>query len=171
LLLKVHTPTDAKSIKFDFNFYTFEYPNYICSEFNDFFVALLDPPPADADQGDISFDAMHNLISVNAVFITICQSQPTNGGSTYPCPGGPGGLAGTGFDQMNINFQTFETTENSAATDWLQTSAPVAPGTDITLQFAIWDSGDGALDSTVLIDNFKFELSDTVTGTTPVPPS
>jgi hypothetical protein len=165
LLLKIHTPTDAKSIKFDLNFYTYEFPNYICSMYNDFFVALLNPPPADAEQGNISFDSMGNLISVNAGFLTVCEPQDASNNMFFPCAAGPSGLAGTGFDYTD----PFGDPENSASTGWLTTTAPVAPGTDITLQFAIWDSGDGILDSTVLIDNFTFELSDTVTGTTPVP--
>jgi hypothetical protein len=43
--------------------------------------------------------------------------------------------------------------ENHAATGWLQTHANIVPGEELTLRFAIWDAGDDALDSTVLIDN------------------
>ena len=57
-----------------------------------------------------------------------------------------------------------------AATSWLVTTAPIeAPGGEITLHFTVWDSGDGALDSTVLIDNFRFDLGEGNVGTTPIP--
>jgi hypothetical protein len=59
--------------------------------------------------------------------------------------------------------------QGSASTSWLVTTAPVTPGGEITLLFSAWDSGDGVLDSTVLIDNFKFDVDETSTGTTPIP--
>ena len=43
------------------------------------------------------------------------------------------------------------------------------PGGIIELDFAIWDSGDGVLDSTVLLDNLGFVVNETPTETAPVP--
>ena len=37
-----------------------------------------------------------------------------------------------------------------------RSSPAVQPGSIITLRFAIWDSGDGILDSLALIDNFRW---------------
>jgi hypothetical protein len=51
---------------------------------------------------------------------------------------------GTGFDNRG----------NSAATSWLRTNAKVAAGETMKIRFAIWDMGDEAWDSTVLLDNF-----------------
>jgi len=156
LRLVIRTPTDAKSFTYDFDFHTFEFPVFICTQWNDFFVAMLSPKIGELPDGNISFDAQGNTISVNAGFLQVCTPQ-TAGGKVFDCPLGPGELTGTNF-------------ESHAATSWLQTSAPVeAPGTDITLDFLIWDSGDTAYDSTTLIDNFRFELDETVTGTQPVP--
>lgn len=156
LELVIKTPTDAKSFSFNLNFYTYEFPIYICSTYNDFFVALMTPQPAGLDDGNISFDSQGNTLSVNAGFLEVCTPQSA-GGKNFPCTYGPGELNGTGF-------------EGAAATSWLETAAPIAsPGENITLRFAIWDSGDGVLDSTVLLDNFRFEQTETVTGTVPVP--
>ncbi len=156
LRIVLRTPTDAKSFSFDSNFYTYEFPNFICSEYNDFFVALMSPAPAAAIDGNIAFDSQGNNISVNAGFLQVCSPQNA-GGKDFACPLGTGELGGTGF-------------EDHAATSWLTTTAPIdAPGTDITLHFAIWDSGDGVLDSTTLIDNFKFDQDESVVGTTPIP--
>ena len=44
---------------------------------------------------------------------------------------------------------------------WLTTSAPVVPGEIITLDFHIWDTGDGSYDSLVLLDGFKWILEPT----------
>jgi hypothetical protein len=35
---------------------------------------------------------------------------------------------------------------------------PVEPGSEITLRFAVWDSGDSVLDSLVLVDDFQWSL-------------
>ncbi|APR85402.1 Cell division protein FtsH [Minicystis rosea] len=166
LEVTVKVPSNAKSLAFNLDFYTYEYPDYICDQYNDFFVALLNPPPADLADGNISFDSQGNLVSVNAGFLQVCH--PTQaGGKNFTCPLGAGQLQGTGFDQDLFG----DTTDNSAATGWLQTTAPVEPGSTIKLRFATWDSGDGVLDSTVLLDNFTWDAKggDTVTAPVGVP--
>ena len=42
------------------------------------------------------------------------------------------------------------------STGWLSTEAPIKPGEQFTLEFMIWDAGDGFLDSSVLIDHFQW---------------
>jgi len=156
LRLVIQTPTDAKSFSYEFDFYTYEFPGFICSTFNDFFVAMLNPKISTLPDGNISFDSQGNSVSVNAGFLQVCTAQ-TAGGKVFPCDLGPTELGGTGF-------------EDHAATSWLQTKAPIeAPGTEITLDFLIWDSGDEVLDSTTVIDHFLFAADGATTGTTPVP--
>lgn len=163
LEVTVLAPTNVQSLSFNLNFYTYEFPEYICDVYNDFFVALLSPPPAGLDDGNISFDAKGNLVSVNAGFLQVCRPQIA-GGKNFDCTLGPSQLQGTGFDLDLFG----EPTDNSAATGWLATSAPVVPGSTIKLRFAIWDSGDGVLDSTVLIDNFTWDAKGGTTITEPV---
>jgi len=168
LSLKIKTPTDAKSFTFDFAFFTYEYPDFICSEYNDFFVAMLTPKLSTQPDGNISFDAQGNTISVNAGFLQACNPC-TISTKHFACQMGYSEIQGTGFEsnQAGINCPGIG---GSASTDWLVTTAPVeSPGSEITLLFAIWDSGDGVLDSTVLIDNFKFDLKAGQVGTVPVP--
>ena len=105
-------------------------------------------------QSNISFDSQGNPLSVNAGFLEACTPQ-TAGMKSFPCTLGPSQLKGTGF-------------EGHAATGWLQTSAPIEnPGENITLDFAVWDSSDGNLDTTGLFDNFRFEIEKTPTVTKP----
>ncbi len=154
--LKIRVPTNAKSFKFNFNFYTYEFPVFICSSFNDFFVALQNPPPANAQQGNISFDSQGNPVSVNNGFLEVCKPQ-TAGGKNFPCTLGESELQGTGF-------------EGHAATGWLETTSPVTPGSEITLRFMAYDVGDHILDSTVLLDKFQFSAEEATGSTTkPVP--
>ena len=51
-------------------------------------------------------------------------------------------------------------------------SSQVIPARALTIRFAIWDTGDSALDSTVLVDDFKWLATTGTTvevGTKPVP--
>jgi hypothetical protein len=157
LELEIRVPTNAKSFSFYENFFTYEFPGYICSRYNDFYVAMLSPIPQGLVDGNIAFDQQGNPISVNNSLLQVCQSQSA-GGKSFPCPLGPSSLGGTGFD-------------GHAATGWLKTQAPAKPGDVIKLAFLIWDSGDGVLDSTVLVDNFEWSV-DPATGatTSPAPP-
>lgn len=166
--LKIRVPINAKSFSFQQNFFTEEFPVFICSRYNDRFVATLDPAiPNLPDGNNVAFDQDGNPISVNNSLLQVCKSQ-TAGGKNFKCPLGAGGLSGTSFG-------------SNAATGWLQTTVPFSAGDGgaqiikggdiITLTFAIWDSGDGVLDSTVLIDKFEWSTDDKpVTKTEPVPP-
>ena len=172
LLVKIKSPTNAKSMKFNLNFYTFEWPDYICSPYNDFFVAMMTPVPKGQPDGNISFDSKGNLISVNAGFLEVCGCDSTGGapcmttGAPFACTLGRKQLLGTGFDDIN---DITGSAENSAATGWLATTSPIQkPGSEISLLFAVWDSSDGILDSTILLDNFIFDVNGADTTTAPV---
>jgi hypothetical protein len=167
--ITIRTPQNAHGIKFDFDFYTFEWPGYVCSQFNDFFVALLEPFPEGQADGNISFDSQGNPVSVNNAFLEVCGCEgnpPAScqaGGKTFPCSLGNTDLIGTGF-----GFDTAGS--DHAGTGWLRTQAPVEPSSEIKLRFAVYDSGDGILDTTTLVDNFSWIAeSGTQVGTTPIP--
>lgn len=144
LEVKIRIPSNVLSFTYQQNFFTWEYPTYICSRYNDFFVTMMDPKPDGLADGNIAFDQDTNPISVNNSLLQVCAAGKHNN-KDFPCPLGIDTLKGTGF-------------EGHAATGWLTTTAPVTPGSEITLRFAIWDSGDGALDSTVLIDDFRWSV-------------
>lgn len=145
LEVKIRTPSNAKGFSYDFNFFTYEYPTFVCSSFNDFFVALMWPQRSEkALHYNISFDAKGNPVSVNNSFLEVCKPG-THQGKTFDCLLGTDELLGTGF-------------EPGGATSWLRTSSPVNGAEDITLRFAIWDSNDEVKDATVLIDNIRWEL-------------
>lgn len=157
LEIRLRAPTNAKSLSFDFDFYTYEYPVYICTEYNDFFVALLySQHPNNPPNKNVSFDSQGNPVSVNNGFLEVCQPG-NHGGKNFPCPLGTAELTSTGF-------------EDHAATGWLQTTTSVVPGEELTIRFAIWDMGDEILDSTVLIDNFQWDVDEGQTGTNRPPP-
>ncbi|NUO49610.1 MAG: hypothetical protein HOV80_12205 [Polyangiaceae bacterium] len=130
----LRAPTNATGYSFDFRFYSNEYPEWVCTSFNDQFIALVNPAPMGSINGNISFDSMANPVSVNVAFFDVCQG----------CPAGTAELQGTGF------------ADAEGGTTWLQTSAPITGGETFSIRFAIWDTGDTAYDSTTLIDNFSW---------------
>jgi hypothetical protein len=169
LEVKIRVPTNAYGFSFDFNFYTYEWPGYICSMFNDFFVALLSPFPVGQTDGNVSFDSQGNPVSVNNAFLEVCgcpgnpPSPCMAGMKTFQCALGNIDLIGTGF-----GFDTDGI--DRASTGWLQTKAPVKPGDEITIRWAVYDSGDSGLDTTTLVDNFKWIAKPgTTVGTDPIP--
>ena len=152
LSVQLKVPTNALSFSFNFRFFSQEYMQYTCSAYNDFFIAMLYTGatgiPADKN---ISFDSNGSYISVNSsAFFTVCEAK-----DGYPCPDGVAELAGTGWDQQQDDGCS-GSVYNGGATKWLTTAAPVVPGETITLKFVIWDTSDQALDSIVLLDNFKW---------------
>jgi hypothetical protein len=152
LELVLRVPVNVKSFELDFNFYTFEFPEYVCSKFNDFFVILQTPSPPGALRGSIGFDPGNNPISVNSSLLAVCKPQ-TAAGKTFDCPLGPDMLAGTGFDAAS-NPAILST--DHGATGWLTVRSPVTPGSELTLRIGLWDMADPLLDSTVLVDNFRW---------------
>jgi hypothetical protein len=153
LQVVIRVPTNAQSFTFNTNFFTFEFPDFICSTYNDSFVVMMTPKVASLPDNNIAFDQMGNPISVNNSLLQVCDPQNA-GGKNFACPSGSSTLMGTGF-----GVDTAIDMQNHAATGWLQTTAPVTAalkGKDVTLLFAVWDSGDGVLDSTALIDNFQW---------------
>jgi hypothetical protein len=174
LELKIKAPANAKGYSFDFAFMSFEFAEYVCTSYNDQFIALVSPPPMGSLNGNISFDSKTNPVSVNIALFDHCDPSTLSTfaqfcafeiGSTCPqapmpyCPNGAGFMNGTGFNEWG----------DSGSTGWLVTTAPVQPNEEFTIRFAIWDTGDSALDSTVLIDNFKFTADAGKIGTNPIP--
>ncbi len=140
LRLRMRVPTNAKSFSYDFRFYSSEYQVYQCTQYNDFFLALLASGAAGipADK-NLSFDSLNNPVSVNNGFFDVCNQKGCN-----QCPAGTGDLSGTGMEGPG------------GATKWLTTTAPVVPGEIITLDLTVFDVSDGTLDSLALLDNFSW---------------
>jgi hypothetical protein len=169
--LTLKAPQNASGIKFDLNFFSSEWPAYICSRFNDGFIAYLSAKGFNNGTPDnMSFDAMKNPVSVNNGFFDRCTPNVDTGcapgavPATSQCPGGTSELGGTGFgitDKWCAAYQIVgaggnKTSTAGGATGWLTSSAPVQAGETFTLDLVIWDTGDGILDSSVLLDNFTW---------------
>jgi hypothetical protein len=178
LALTIRVPTNANSFSFNENFFSYEFPDFVCSTFNDGFTVEMTPAPATLASPNLVFDQSGNPLSVNNAMLQVCDPQTTGAGTGIPpkefaCPLGSSALHGTGFG--SDSGTPSEPAKNHAATGWLKTTVNVdasLKGKDITILFAVWDSGDGVLDSTALVDNFTWSTQpgSTTPVTTPVPP-
>jgi hypothetical protein len=161
LELQLRVPTNAYSLGFDSIFYSYEYPDFICLPYNDFYIALLEPH--DSGDGNLVFDANGDAIGVNTGWLAVCDPtlQNPNLKKQFTCEQGTDLLKGTGFgagEYTDVGTFFRGDGEGGASTGWLGTLAPVKAGSVITLRFAIWDTEDSFLDSTVLIDRFRWSV-------------
>ncbi|MDC3953825.1 choice-of-anchor L domain-containing protein [Polyangium jinanense] len=160
LEIEVDVPSNALSVSFDFQFFSYEWPDFLCREYNDFFIAYMIPFPMGQSDGNIAFDMLGAPISVNNKFFEACG-----------CPGNPVGPTGEcvastfpfkcSLETKQLVGTTFEKDEANAgwshgSTGWLRTTTAVTPGSPIRLRLVTYDSTDGKVDSSTLIDNWRW---------------
>lgn len=172
--LSLRAPQNATAIAFDSIFYTHEYPDFVCSRFNDFFVVLMDEAPIELSDDNILFDDNGDPVGVSSGYLAVCRQSDRaseNRRSDIDCAAGPGLLAKTGFDKGESSCALLPAGAEDvggASTGWLHTEVPVRGGQTFKLRFILWDSGDPALDSTVVLDSLQFLVRPPVTGTKPI---
>jgi len=158
LVVKLKAPSNATSFSFKFQFFSTEYPEFVCKGFNDQFLVLMESQSEFQKATNIAFDMNKNPITVNSGFFTVCDSkfQPMGTAQGQHCTTGLSAISGTGYDRVPKSsiFNSPADAEAGGATGWLTTTGPVTPNEEVTLHFIIFDEGDGILDSAVLIDNF-----------------
>lgn len=170
LKLQIRVPTNANSFHVDSFFYAADYPEWVCSQYNDYFLALLDsgaagnPPDKNVAVVNAPTTATYpvdvNLVYDDPSHFTQCLNgsvgcgQGATPGVMASCSGVIG-LASTGFDTPTTvcgssNFV-------GGGTGWFSISGNVLPGETITVRFVIWDTGDGLEDSLALLDNWQWQ--------------
>jgi hypothetical protein len=185
ITMRLRVPSNAKSFSVKVNFFSHEYPEYTCTQYNDFFVVLLDSTyvgdPANPADKNLAFytnpTTMErvpvgvNLAYGNTGLFTSCHNGTggCSGSPQYPfmittCTDNGAQLPGTGFD-VAASFSCEAGQTSGGGTGWLTTSGNVVGGEIITLRFAIWDTSDQVFDSTVLIDDFKWSVDAAEPGT------
>jgi hypothetical protein len=191
LKLRIRVPTNAKSFSLNTYFFSSEYPEWVCSPYNDFFVTLLKSSwagtPANPSDLNLAFVSPSgstltypvgvNLATGNTGLFRQCLNGTIGCGSgsvsgtTSSCTSVTE-LAGTGFDTVKpgpkySNDPGYCGTNNllGGGTGWLVTRGNVVPGETIEIRFAIWDTGDAWYDSLVLLDNFQWSVTPSQPGT------
>jgi hypothetical protein len=193
LSFDIRVPTNANSFSVRMFYYSAEYPEWVCSAFNDFFVTLVDTTADNApitDKNIAVYDDGVNLwpVGVNLVgaapgLFTACQpdaNQPIGCGggavpSTYDGCVSADELVGTGFDPVGGAPPQFPGDPGvceagdqvGGGTGWLTMTGNVTPGETITVRFVTWDTGDPYYDSLVLLDAWEWSTEASEPGVTP----
>jgi hypothetical protein len=162
LRMTIQAPINAGSFAFDFAFFSEEFPVYVCAGFNDTFLAIQTSQQYPTGY-QIAYDANNHRINVNNSFFQDCNSCANcvpGSNFTVTCPNSITRLNGTFFEvplpasvsppsQCNENH-------GSGGTDWLTTTSPINPGETFTLSWIIFDENDGILDSSIILDHFRW---------------
>jgi hypothetical protein len=166
--LTLKAPADAHGFQFDFDFYASDWPDYVCSEYNDAFIAYVNSSTIHGD--NIVFDQKHNPVSVNMLPFDRCTIDagiacgselvlpfPDGGYPIAHCEAGTAELLGTGYGYTSDNACAIpKLATQGGSSGWLTTTAPITPGETFTIEFMIWDALDGIEDSSALVDNFQW---------------
>jgi hypothetical protein len=178
LVLRMRAPTNARAFSFNAYFYSVEYPEYVCSNYNDQFIALVDTPtgtpspiPNPVDKNLMTYTNNNQKwpiginIAAGTPLFSVCEDQATNAScwdtdvSSTSCSLGASQLLGTGFEASGTGCT------QGGGTYWLTTAGNVIPGQIVEVRIAIWDVGDHIFDSTALIDGFQWLPNATLPGT------
>jgi len=175
---RLRAPTNARAFSFNSYFMSAEYPEYVCTNYNDQLVALVDTPngtpspianPVDknlmtfTDSSSKKWPIGINIASGTNLF-AVCETQAANAGcwdtsvAATSCQAGITSLLGTGFDKQS-------TCTIGGGTYWLTTAGNVIPGDIVEIRIVVWDVGDTAFDSLALLDGFKWLSNATLPGT------
>ncbi len=182
--LDLIAPEQAHGFSFKYVFFSEEYDEYISTQFNDKLYVFIEA--ASTNGGEKSILNFTDCRDPDGYYDFICAAGQTgcNEGEKYcyiainsalsdccwyngcPDPQTPTDITGTGYecamDQMSDGSAT------GSSTGWLMTSWPINPGETFTLTFHIHDTGDGVLDSEVLLDSFQFLYDFTIPETSPI---
>lgn len=161
--LTVKVPKNARGFRLDFDFLSGEWPDYVCTRFNDgFLVWLRSAAFQGGEPGNVAFDAAGNPPSVNVGFFDRCTPSVQTGCRGEPpvfrtstCAGGTSELEGTGFLAPGL-YCNEQPSAGGGATGWLTSQAPASPGELLDLELVLWDTGDPKFDSVVLLDAFQW---------------
>lgn len=175
--VQVRVPTNAQSFSVMIYFFSAEYPEYVCTAFNDFFVTLIESSnntnPADTniavynDNGTL-YPVGVNILAASDTLFTQCVDgnvSQCNVPTPYNGCVSTAQLAGTGFE-LDASACGFNG-DIGGGTGWLQMTGNVTPGEVMTLRFAIWDTSDAAWDSLVLLDDFQWSVEASEPGVQP----
>ncbi len=190
MTVRVRVPTNAKSFSVQMHFFSAEWPEYVCTAFNDLFVTLVNSAgagnPADKNIAiyttpqNQKYPVGVNIAKAAAGLFTECRNNrqigclgdaPVNYAN---CTLGEGPLAGTGMQDLNVNDGLGCTKANftlndtaGGGTGWLKMAGNVKGGETMEVRFAIWDTADGSFDSVVLLDNWEWSVQASQPGVQP----
>ena len=146
--LELTAPPTATGFTLEYIFLSAEYPEFVGETFNDRFYAVLTAPQT---TGGLPTIVNFTGCSDPAAYFDFIDTGKKlcyiaiNSAFSEPCPAATN-IDGTGYQ-----------CDEGSSTGWLKTSWPIQPGETFTLLLHIHDTADGKVDSSVILDNFRWE--------------
>lgn len=191
LSVTLKAPYGVTGFSVDYVFMSAEYDEYIGTFFNDKFYMLLNAPETtggvttvinatacsqtalDAGYSDFEKDGKSwCYIAVNTALSEPCKCSQNNECLMGSCQCPPSGCAGKKgacipamTDISGTGYECQLEPPDGSSTGWLTTTWPIEGGEEFTLVFHIHDTTDYALDSAVVLDNFRWEAGAVFAGT------
>ena len=168
LRLRIRAPTNAKSFSYRLMFLSQEFPYYVCTQYNDMFLALLSsfpagfPAPADTNVATAPIPSGSGTqtvpLSINIEkFFTICQASNSYGTNCNP----------TAFSTM-LSGSAYRYSRSGqqwgAGTALLTNTVNVSPGSTFSIDFLIFDTGDYKYQSTAILDSLTWNAEASPSG-------
>ncbi len=185
LKLWVKVPRNANAMVFDYAFFSTEFNQFWHASLNDAFFVLVSNSKF-AGQ-NVAKESNGLGMSVNSSFFQLCPKAPGPPGlsgdksaALNDCVGVQGdatqnafgSLKGTGYDGAGSppgdgTVKSIDGTKTyiyGGGSGWLTAKFPVTPGESMSVRVLIHDTFDGFKDSSVLVDNIRFEAAITPGG-------
>ena len=143
----------SDTVRFNYVFGSEEYPEFVCSDFNDVFAFLLSGPnPSGGNYNKLNIARIPNT-TIPVAINTINSGVPGQGYFPSGCSGPAGSL---NFDNYYTNNIGGGTVQFDGFTKKLQAVARVIPCETYHIKIAIADAGDGIYDSAVFLEANSF---------------
>lgn len=151
LSFSVEVPNGTFGYQVDLAWFSAEFPRLVDEPGNDLFVWW---QSSDAFTGNVTtFGGAPMSATGLQPYITDPSTQAATGNVTA--------LVDTGYEgsisgRCTFSWGTYSDCPNGATTGWMTLEAPVQPGETVQIVVALFDQGDANLDTTVLLDNWRW---------------
>ncbi len=135
-------PPGTRGYTLDLAFFTAHYPEYNGHSYNDMVVLW---SQSEAYVGNISYRRDGDKVGPLSLPELVDAGWMTHDGASDPA------MLGTGYDGVPKS--------EGGASEWLTIAGPAVPGESLTLTLALMDLEDSAVDSAILVDNFRWSCT------------
>ena len=138
----IEVPEEAEGYKFDFAFFSTEFPEWVDTQYNDIFVVW---STSETYTGNVTF------INGQPLTVTALENE-------IQFTGDDPELAGTGVDGVGGGPMGQGMMEPvGGSTGWFTATGSAVPNATFTLAWALFDMGDSFYDTTVVLDAFRWD--------------
>jgi hypothetical protein len=134
----VNVPPMTTGWILDFVYFSNEFPEFVNSSFNDIFVVW-----------EVSESYVGNICFIDGEPCTVTALDAIADNFSGPNEAQHASLAGTGTQGWGAN--------GGQTTGWVSLQGPATPEENMELTYAVFDMGDGAYDTMVVLDNWRWD--------------